>query len=112
MKLHQMKLQPSPFQKIKDGDKIIETRLFDEKRQTISIGDSIDFILATNENQKIRVLVVDLLQHKTFSDLFDAFPPKLFGGSDKDDLMNIYKYYSKEDELKYGVLGIKIDYLQ
>ena len=25
--------------------------------------------------------------------------------------MNIYKYYSKEDELKYGVLGIKIDFV-
>ena len=41
---HIMKLHPEPFAKIKDGSKTIELRLYDEKRQRISIGDTIRFI--------------------------------------------------------------------
>ena len=38
---YEMKLQPGPFAKIKDGSKVIESRLFDEERQEINIGDTI-----------------------------------------------------------------------
>jgi ASC-1-like (ASCH) protein len=33
--LHKMKLNESPFQRIKNGTKTIEFRLFDEKRKQI-----------------------------------------------------------------------------
>lgn len=42
--IHLMKLQPSPFEKIKDGTKTIEMRLFDDKRRKIQIGDTIILI--------------------------------------------------------------------
>jgi len=38
-----MKLSTEPFNKIASGEKVIESRLFDEKRQKISIGDQIVF---------------------------------------------------------------------
>lgn len=38
-----MSLQSEPFEKIRDGKKTIELRLFDEKRKTIQLGDSIEF---------------------------------------------------------------------
>ena len=41
--LHCMKLNRDPFEKIKSGSKTIEMRLFDEKRQRISVGDFIEF---------------------------------------------------------------------
>ena len=41
--LHKMKLNKSPFERIKNGTKTIEFRLFDEKRQQIKVGDKIEF---------------------------------------------------------------------
>ena len=41
--LHKMKLNESPFNRMKKGTKTIEFRLFDEKRQKIKVGDKIEF---------------------------------------------------------------------
>ncbi|MBQ0010138.1 MAG: ASCH domain-containing protein, partial [Ruminococcus sp.] len=38
-----MKLQPEPFAMIRSGKKTIELRLYDEKRQQIEVGDTIEF---------------------------------------------------------------------
>jgi ASC-1-like (ASCH) protein len=43
MKLHFLKLATAPFEAIKTGHKIIESRLYDEKRREIEIGDDIEF---------------------------------------------------------------------
>ena len=39
--LHKMKLNESPFERIKNGTKTIEFRLYDEKRQQVKVGDKI-----------------------------------------------------------------------
>lgn len=41
---HQMNLNPIPFSLVRNGDKIIELRLDDEKRNCIMIGDDIEFV--------------------------------------------------------------------
>ena len=109
---HQMKLNPSAFEKIKNGLKTIETRLNDEKRQLVKVGDNIEFSLVTDPNKKMQVEVVDLYNYPTFLELFDVYSPSDFGGKTKEDLIGIRKYYSEEDEKKYGVLGIKIKLLK
>lgn len=38
-----MKLNDSPFDRIKSGKKIIDIRLFDEKRKLLNLGDIIHF---------------------------------------------------------------------
>ena len=103
-----MKIQAAPFAQIKSGQKIIESRLFDEKRQRINVGDEIEFSLAGDSTQIIKAEVLGLSIYETFSDLFDSFPASMFGGKDKEDLMSIYQYYSKEEEQKYKVLGIHL----
>ena len=103
-----MKLQDMPFSLIREGKKTIETRLYDEKRRKIAIHDIIEFSNINDPHQKITVKVTALLNYATFSDLFDSFPPEDFGGTSKEDLMGIFKYYTKEEERKYTVLGIKI----
>ena len=40
---YEMKLNDEPFQKIRDGKKTIELRLFDEKRRKLELGDHIIF---------------------------------------------------------------------
>ena len=109
--VHEMKLQPNPFEKIKSGNKTIEIRLNDEKRQLVKVGDEVVFSLMTNPAQKIRTEVLELLPFSTFQELFAAFLPEQYGGTNKDEYASMYKYYSREEEEKYGVLGIKLGYL-
>jgi ASC-1-like (ASCH) protein len=104
MKTHLMNLNPTAFEKVKSGNKTIETRLYDEKRRLINIGDVVTFWC--NED-KVNVVVTDLLKYKEFEDLFSNNDFNLFGGDSLESLMTIYKYFSKEDEEKFGVVGIK-----
>jgi ASC-1-like (ASCH) protein len=107
---HEMKLQPEPFDRIKDGSKKIESRLYDEKRQLIQLGDEIVFKRNPDAIESVRARVVGLLRYPTFSALFHDFDPAMFGGASQEFLEDqIYAFYSKEDEAKYGVLGIRIE---
>lgn len=104
---HSMKLDPEPFEKIISGRKTIEARLFDEKRRGIKVGDTIKFIKRSDYKNTVSVRVYKLEIFPSFENLFTSYPAEKFGGiSAKDLLDKIYKFYSKEDEKKYSVLGI------
>lgn len=110
MTTHQMKLGKAPFGKIKSGQKIIESRLFDEKRQRISIGDRIEFVRNDDPHQKIITRAKALYKYATFEELFSNFPPEYFGGDSKENLLQeIHLFYSPEEELKFGVVGIRVE---
>ena len=64
--LHQMKLKESPFERIKNGTKTIEFRLFDEKRGKIKVGDKIEFSKLPNLEEKLLVDVIDLYREESF----------------------------------------------
>lgn len=70
--LHCMKLNRDPFEKIKSGSKTIEMRLFDEKRQRITIGDFIEFSSADNLPEKIQTRVTALHRFSGFEELYSA----------------------------------------
>jgi ASC-1-like (ASCH) protein len=102
-----MKLQPHPFDKIKKGSKTIEVRLFDEKRREIKLGDTIEFRREPEQTEIVQAKVIGLLNYKTFSDLANDFPN--IDGDGKEALLErIYTFYTKEQEEKYSVLGIKV----
>ena len=67
---HQLKLATEPFNAITSGNKTIESRLYDEKRQKIQLGDEIVFTNRDNPSQIATVKVVGLLRYATFQDLF------------------------------------------
>ncbi len=102
-----MRLVNFAFEAIKNGEKDIEVRLNDEKRQLINVGDFIEFEnLDTNEI--ISVKVTNLYKFNTFSELFDAFDHKRLGLKDSDDASIMNNFYSKEDQEKYQALGIEV----
>ena len=108
---HEMKLHPSPFEKIKSGAKNIELRLFDEKRQKIKIGDTIIFTNTAN-GEKMCVTVEKLHQFGSFAELYKALP-LLQCGYTADNVNTAHpsdmeRYYSAEEQKKYGVLGIEL----
>lgn len=104
--LHKMKLNQEPFEKIKNGTKTIEFRLYDEKRQKVKIGDKIEFSKLPDLKEKLLVDVIDLYKEKTFKNLFQ----KIYTNEDEinSKTKSMYEIYSPEKEEKYGVLGIKI----
>ncbi|HEY4506157.1 MAG TPA: ASCH domain-containing protein [Candidatus Paceibacterota bacterium] len=105
-----MKLNPRAFEMVKSGTKTIEVRLWDEKRQLLKVGDEVEFANNEDASQTFKAKVIDLMQFKTFSEIYGAYPAGDFGGETKEELeQNIYKYYTKEDEAKYGVVGIKLE---
>ena len=101
-----MKLNESPFERIKNGTKKIEFRLYDEKRQQIKIGDQIEFSKLPDLQEKLLVDVIELYKENTFEDLFR----KLY--SDEEEIVrkteSMHEFYSIEKEQQYGVLGIGI----
>lgn len=109
--LHTFKLYKEPFYAIKNGTKTIELRLYDEKRQLISIGDTIIFQLLDNNRQSLEVRVIALYIFSSFEDLYNSLPLEKCGYA-KEAVKNasyhdMEKYYSFEMQEKYGVIGIE-----
>ena len=105
---HQLKLATEPVDAIVSGNKTIESRLYDEKRQKIQLGDEIVFTNRDNPSQATTVKVVGLLRYATFHDLFSHNDPRKFGGESVECLENqISEFYSTEDQRLYGVVGIE-----
>lgn len=112
MNEHDLKLATEPFEAIASGNKTIESRLFDEKRQKINLGDTITFINRENPDQSLRVRVIGLLRYQTFEELFEHNDANKFGGPDKDWLLHqIHEFYSVDDERVAGVIGIEFELL-
>jgi ASC-1-like (ASCH) protein len=105
-----MKLTAIPFEKIRNGSKVIESRLYDEKRQTINLGDEILFSQSDDDTQTVNTKVIGILRYPSFQQLFADHDLKLFGGTSADELLKeIKQFYSDEDEMKYGVVGVRLE---
>lgn len=61
-----MKLNESPFERIKNRTKTIEFRLYDEKRQQIKVGDKIEFSKLPDLQEKLEVDVMELYKEESF----------------------------------------------
>ena len=108
--IYNMKLQRNPFELIKNGSKTIELRLYDEKRRLIKIGDLIDFTnIDTNEVLHVKVKALHIF--KDFNDLYNHFNKISIGYKEQEEAtpIDMEKYYSKEEQMKYNVVGIEIE---
>ena len=104
-----MRLHNEPFCLIKKGEKRIEARLYDKKRRVLFVDDIIE-ITNRKTKKKLLVKIVKLQFFKSFKNLYDNFEANVLGENEKEKLIkDIYKYYSKEDEKKLGVLAIRFE---
>ncbi len=109
---HFMRLHQAPFEMIKCGQKTIELRLLDEKRQMIKVGDTITF--TDNKSGKALTASVKALHFfKSFEQLYGALPLLKCGYTEEDIDTACYTdmiaYYSEEEQRKYGVVGIELE---
>ncbi len=106
---YNIKLNNEPFNLIKNGTKTVELRLNDEKRKLLNIGDEIEF---TNRdtNEKLSVDIINLYKYPSFKELYKHFNKIELGYAEDEpaESKDMEAYYSKEEQDKYGVLGIEI----
>ena len=107
--MHEMKLWHDSFVKIKEQTKTIEMRLFDEKRSSISVGDTIIFT-DTGNNEKAECLVINLYRYPSFEELYQQHDKVSIGYKEDEiaDPKDMLAYYSKEMIEQYGVVAIEI----
>lgn len=109
---HNMKLNPQAFEGIKKGKQIWETRLLDEKRSEIKIGDTIVFFELPSLEEKTEVKVEAIVTAKNFEELFkivkpiEANWPKEFSPKDCAEYME--KFYPKNMQEQYNVVSFKL----
>lgn len=110
--MHEMRLHNEPFVLIKNGTKTIELRLNDEKRRQIKVGDTITFTNRSN-NEQISTVVINLHKYDSFEELYKHFDKVSLGYKEDEiaDPKDMELYYSKEEQDKYGVVGIEIKLL-
>jgi ASC-1-like (ASCH) protein len=115
MHTHEMKLRTEPFLKIKNGSKKVESRLYDEKRQAIKIGDTLTFIHQNDDGtlgETIDTRVVGLLLYPSFESMMNDIPALWFGWEESILAINeINQFYPTEEQEKSGVVGIRIERL-
>ncbi len=107
---HNMKLNKEPFELISNGIKTIEMRLYDEKRQQISVGDFIVFISREN-GEEVTTRVLALHRFPSFRELYNNMDKKSIGYKENEiaSPKDMEKYYPVEDIEKYGVVGIEVE---
>ena len=109
-KSHCSGLQKLYFDKVVSGEKTIEGRLHDEKRQGIHEGDAYVFGLEPGRREMVRKVVKKKTLFKNFNEFCERVDPVKAGFSNKQEMQIVYNtIYSKEMQEKYGVVAIEVE---
>lgn len=105
-------LHKEVFDIVSEGVKDVEVRLNDEKRRQLKVGDKLIFISRGNYTDQITATVKKLVYFKDFIEVTKAYEMKRIYLEDTTleeylELMN--KFYSKEEQKKYGVVAIEFE---
>ncbi len=113
---HRMQLAPAPFRMVRAGTKTIELRLYDEKRRRLRIGDKIVFTNTAAPEETAEAGILELYVFPSFAELYRALPLLECGYTEADvagaapEDMDLY--YTREDQNRFGVIGIRIALLR
>lgn len=110
---HFMHLKEKPFRSIWEGKKTIELRLYDEKRRAVRVGDQIEFDNVSDSGQIIVVNVIAIYTFESFAKLYERLPLEKCGYSQEEaktaSAKDMDEYYSPEEQLENGVVGIEFE---
>lgn len=98
------------FEVVKNGTKCVECRLNDEKRRLLKIGDSLTFLKRPDDKEKIEAIVDDLKYYDNFNDMMNDYSIEevyIKGYSREEFLKLLERFYTIDDQKKYGVVAIK-----
>lgn len=104
-----MSVRHKYFELIKSGQKDIELRAYDEKRQKVKIGDKFLLFDAENPDQYIICEVLNMHIAPDFESLFKKIDIKRSGFNNLDELMDIItKFIPAEELAREQVVGMEI----
>ncbi len=108
-----MHLNQGPFDRIKKGIQKYETRLYDEKRKLLKVGDYIIFDKLGEQNNTYKTKVLELHVFDNFKEMFEKLDKKELGYPEHYtidmQIKAMEKYYSKKQQKQYSVLAIKLE---
>ena len=110
-KRHSMNLNAEYFDLIKNGVKVFEGRLNDEKRKTMNVGDVITFFKEPERTENFEAVLIQRLEFKDFDQMAKVINKKDLGFEDKtkQEMLDVYhSFYTEEDEEKHGVVALKV----
>ena len=103
---HHFHLHQQPFEKIQNGSKTVESRLYDEKRRSIKIGDTIIFTSRLT-HESIEKKISNMQIFTSFSEMLTHLPLHVFASdSIEAELQGLEQYYSLQDQQTYGVVAL------
>ena len=109
---HEMHLAPDPFGRIARGEKTVELRLYDEKRQQIRVGDTIRFSCTDDPSMTVTCTVKKLHLFPDFDTLYATLPLTKCGYTptecDSASPKDMEAYYPRDAQARYGVVGIEL----
>lgn len=109
MEIH---LHPDIFEIVKNGTKTVEVRLYDEKRRKLKVGDTLVFLKRPDDIEQIKTTITKLDTYKNFKELVNNYDIKdlyLESYTKEMFLDELKRFYSEEDQEKYGVLAITFE---
>lgn len=98
------------FDVVLNGTKTVEGRVNDEKRRMLKVGDKLIFLKRPDEIERIEAIVEDLVYYDSFKDMikdYDIESVYLPGYSKEYYIELLKRFYSDEEQAKYGVVAIK-----
>ncbi len=105
---YKMDLSEFSFNKIKAGRRV-DMRLFDKKRQSLKIGDMIEYENINNPHEHIECLVQGMAVFDNFSNLIDCLTPQMLGYDDKEEIiLRLNRAYSLDLQKNFNVVAIFI----
>lgn len=110
-KHHTLNLHPTYFELIKNGEKTLEGRLNDEKRQNFNIGDKITFYKEPEKTETLNAIILDKYLFDDFDEMSKELDKSMLGFAkqSREEMVEVYrKIYPQEKEKKYGVVIFKI----
>ena len=118
IKIHQLKLNQIWFDYIKQGKKIYEGRLYNDKSKTYKIGDQIEFLRRKSNDIPREIPYETIIKTITNIFYFSSFEDALKNLPLQQVLPNIdtiqegcniyYQWHTKEQEQKYGIVMIQL----
>lgn len=105
---YKMDLSEFSFNKIKAGRRV-DMRLFDKKRQSLKIGDMIEYENINNPHEHIECLVQGMAVFDNFSNMIDCLTPQMLGYDDKEEIiLRLKRAYSLDLQKNFNVVAIFI----
>ncbi|NCA67933.1 MAG: ASCH domain-containing protein [Clostridia bacterium] len=107
-----MNVEAKYFDLIKSGIKKIELRLNDEKRQSLSIGNTLYLVKSNGNAEIIKTIITDMIYCNSFVEILEKVDRVQIGFRSDTELSyleKIYELYSIEKEREYGVVAIQFE---